>query len=53
MPGDNANKAKQKLERGNRRHQIRTDVTGMSRYESECEGFLPTEQRYVELFHYH
>lgn len=45
MPGDNANKAKQKLERGNRRHQMRADATGMSRYESECEGFLPPEQR--------
>lgn len=46
MPGDNANKAKQKSLRENRRHQMRTEVAGMSRYETECEGYLPPEYRY-------
>lgn len=45
MPGDNANKTKQKVVRGNRRHQMRTDAPTMTRYESECDGFLPAEYR--------
>lgn len=51
MPGDNANKAKQKSLRENRRHQMRTEVAGMSRYETECEGYLPPEYR-EKLHHF-